>query len=121
MKRLSDYKGDDALELLADILEPASEIISDEEIKKLWAGKEPMLKIVKVALKNHKAAVTEILARLDGEDPEAYEVGVLTLPAKMLQILNDKELLSVFQLQAQNLAEDISGSAMENSEETAEE
>lgn len=118
--KLSDYKGDDALELLADILEPASEIIADKEIKELWAGKAPMLKVVKVALKNHKAAVTEILARLDGEDPETYEVGVLTLPMKLLQLLSDKELLSVFQLQAQNLAEDISGSAMENIEETAE-
>lgn len=118
--KLSEYKGDDALELLADILEPASEIIGDEEIKKLWAGKAPMLKIVRVALKEHKAAVKEILARLDGENPETYEVGVLTLPAKMLQILNDKELLSVFQLQAQNLVEDGFGSAMENTEETAE-
>ena len=114
MKKLSEYKGDDALDLLADILEPASEIIGDPEIKKIWASKAPMIKIVKEALKNHKRAVIEILARLDGEEPDTYEVGVLTLPVKLLQLLQDKELLAVFQLQAQNLDGDYSGSATEN-------
>ena len=121
MKKLSEYKGDDALDLLADLLEPASEIIGDPEVKEMFQSKEPMLKTVKIIIKNHKKAVTEILAYLDGEDPETYEPGFLTLPIKLLEILNDRELLSVFLLQAQNSGEDISGSVMENIEETAEE
>jgi hypothetical protein len=116
--KLSEYKGDDALELLANILEPASEIIGDAEVKEMFTSKAPLLKVVKVILKNHKREVTEILAYLDGEDPETYEVGFMTLPIKLLQILQDKELLAVFQSQVQITADASSGSAMENTEET---
>ena len=112
--KLSEYKGDDALELLADLLEPASEIIGDPDVKEMFQSKEPLLKTVKVILKNHKKAVTEILARLDGQEPEEYEVKVLTLPVKLMELLQDEELLAVFQSQAQNMEQMSSGSATEN-------
>ena len=37
--KISDVKNEEALDLLADILEPASEIIADEEVKKAYKNK----------------------------------------------------------------------------------
>jgi hypothetical protein len=33
--KLSDYKGEEALDVLADIIEPLANIITDEDIQKL--------------------------------------------------------------------------------------
>ena len=35
MKKLSDYKGDEAIELWADLLEPMTEILGDKDIAKI--------------------------------------------------------------------------------------
>ena len=106
--------GDVALEALADIIDPAVEIMSDNEIN-LALKNGNNLFAVKKALKKHKKAVTEILAVLDGEDPETYKPKIVTLPAKLLEIFNDPYVIELFQSQGQNI-EASSGSAMENIE-----
>jgi hypothetical protein len=62
--------------------------------------------------------VIEILAILDGADPKDYaeKVTLFTLPAKLLEIINDPDLMSLFTLQGQNKDETNSGSALENIE-----
>lgn len=112
--RLSDIKGEAALDVFVNIIDPATEIISDGEIKKLVEANAKQAEIVKMAIKNHKKAVIEILAALDGKTPDEYEVSVLTLPAKLIEILNDPELVNLFQSQGQT--ETSSGSATENIE-----
>lgn len=104
---------EDALEIFADLLEPASEIIGDAEVKDLFRANERM-KAVKVAIKKHKSAIIEILARLDGEEPENYKIGIFTLPAKVLNLLNQPELQELFTGQSQNAEGASSGSATEN-------
>lgn len=100
--RLSDIKGDEALDVLADILEPAAEILADEQVKVKFQ-EDSKLKLVSYILKNHKKNVIEIMARLDGEDPATYKynVNLLTLPRKTLEVLNDPELVNLFTSQAQ--------------------
>ena len=116
--KLSDYKGEKALDILADLIEPATEIFGDKAVsKEFQSGKK--LKAVKVAIKNHKKAVIELLAVLDGEDPKTYEerVTIFTVPMKLLQILNDPELLQAFSSQGQTGDATSSGSVSENIEE----
>ena len=117
MRKLSEIKGEDALDVLAELIEPLSEFSQDQlfvfyvrEGKKLYACKQ--------ALKAHKKAVLKVLALLDGEDPDTYNPSIIRLPAMLLQVLNDPDLVEVFQSAETDTS---SGSAMENSEETAQE
>lgn len=114
--KLSEYKGEKALDLLADLIEPATAIMADKEITNAVRANLPKIKIVKAAIKNHKAEVIEILAILDGADPKEYaeKVTLFTLPAKLLEIFNDPDLMSLFTLQGQKMEETSSGSATES-------
>lgn len=92
--KLSDIKGERALDVLADIMEPISEIITDEAVRAAMA--ESKIKGIALAIKTHKKAVVEIMATLDGEDPETYEYDFLTLPHKVLELLTDDAVQSLF-------------------------
>jgi hypothetical protein len=115
--KLSEIKGEHALDVLADLLDPISEIVSDKEIATIIKSKMPKVKIIKPAIKNHKKAVIQALALLDGVPPEEYEVNLLTLPLKILEILNDPMIEELFSSQSQTMGSASSGSATENTGE----
>ena len=123
--RLSDYKGEEALDVLADIIEPLANIITDEEIQEM-AKKDntPVLAMVKPAIKNHKRDLIEILARLENKTVEEYEktMNLLTLPKQVMELLNDSEVQSLFQSQGKSEITSLasSSSAMETTEASAE-
>lgn len=118
--KLTEYKGEEALDLLADIIEPTVTIFSDEEVKKAFNG-ENKLGIVKIAIKNHKKELIEIMARMDNVPVDEYEVNLFTLPIKVTEIINDRDLLSFFKSQYQISDENASSSATENIEEAEQE
>ena len=51
--KLSEVKGEAALDLLADIIEPAAEIMSDPKVKDLISVKNKGA-IIKILIKDHK-------------------------------------------------------------------
>lgn len=113
--KLSEYRGDEALDILADIIEPVSEIFADKEVSELFKQKGVKLATVaKVIIKKHKKAVKTFLAVLERKDPETYEPTVFELPIKLIEILNDKELISVFQSQGLTGGANSSTSVLEN-------
>lgn len=117
--RLSDYKGEDAIDLLADILDPATEILADSKIKDAVRSKQlSRTEIIKMVLKEHKKAIIKIMAIIEGVDPDTYQPNVLTLPVKLVDMLNDEEFLQLFQLQGQMGEDAPSGSATENTKAT---
>ena len=93
--KLSEYKNEQALDILADILEPSSKSFSDKEVKEAF-GTGDKIKGIKTVIKTHKKEIIEILAVLDGVPVAEYECNVLTLPVKLLEILNDTDLMSFF-------------------------
>ena len=93
--KLSEYKNEQALDILADILEPSAKIFSDKDVKKAFETGDK-IKGIKAAIKTHKSEIIEILAVLDGVPVAEYECNVLTLPVKLLEILNDTDLTSFF-------------------------
>lgn len=93
--KLSEIKNEEALDVLAEIIEPASTIISDEEVKRIFKT-EPKLKLVSYICKQYKKEIIEIMARLDGAEPENYSFNLITLPKKVLELLNDEELKDLF-------------------------
>lgn len=110
--KLSEYQGEAALDILADLIEPAGEIMSDKEIGEVF--KDNRYKAIGMAIKNHKKAVMQILAVLDGVPVEEYKCNVFSLPVKILEILNDPALIQLFTYQGQMGDAKSSGSASEN-------
>ena len=110
--KLSEYQGEEALDILADLIEPAGEIMSDKEIGEVF--KENRFKAIGLAIKNHKKAVMQILATMDGVPVEEYKCNVFSLPVKILELLNDPEMIQLFQYQGQTGDANSSGSASEN-------
>ena len=114
--KLSEFRDEKALDVLADLLDPATEILADPEVKMMVQSGQPKLKIIKPIIKNHKKAVIEILAILDDVPVEDYHVTVFSLPLKLLEVLNDPHLMELFQSQGQTNDQPTSGSASENTE-----
>lgn len=103
--KLSDYKGEAALDKLAEIIEPLTTMLADPELQEIAKQKNvATIKYAKPMLKNHKAEIIEILAALDDEPVETYrdKITLFTLPAKLLEFLNDSEVQALFQSQAQS-------------------
>lgn len=118
MKRLSEYKGEEALELLADLIDPILEIMADVDVKaRLTSGF--MAAAIKPIIKNHMKAAVEILARLNGMAADDYlkEINLITIPKVLLELISDPDLVSLFTSAGQTEGVTSSGSASENTEE----
>ena len=113
--KLSEFKDDAALDLIADIIEPATEILADPAIKEAFSRSK--IAAIKVAIKSHKNALREIVARLDGKNPEEYHFTALSLPVKLLSLLNDPDLQQLFTSSGQTEGENACSSASETTEE----
>lgn len=118
MRKLSEFKNEEALDLLADILEPMSVIMTDDEVvDKLMSDGQRMEGAI-MLIKNYKPEIIRILAAMDQEDPETYEFNIFTLPRRILEIVNDKELLAFFMEQQTETLKESFGSAKENTKES---
>lgn len=116
MKRLTDYKGEDAIDLWGKIIESASAIITDPEIQKAVNEVSAIVLAGKV-IKTHKKEISEILLSVDDTPIDAQN-----LVSRTLVLLDDigkiPEAASFFGLQGQNETKESSGSATANTEET---
>ena len=109
--KLSEVKGEKALDMLADLIEPIMEIIEDKEVSKILESRHDKDKAdstkiilgraVSAAIKNHKKAVITILATLDDIPVDQYECNLLSLPKKMMDIINDPAIFDLFTSQSQ--------------------
>lgn len=119
--KLSEYKNEEALELLADIMDPLSDIMTDENFKKLLSEeKTTKMGMIQYLLRNQSKPIIAILARMENTPVEEFQVNILSLTTKLLDVFNDKELVDFFKSQGQMVAGEPSGSATENTEETEE-
>lgn len=107
-----------ALDTFADILLPLSNIMSDAKVAEVYRDKEGggMIAAVRATIKTHKEDIIEILATLDGVPVDEYEVSVMSLPVKVIKILNNPEVQTAFSGQGQKKKETSSGSATENTQ-----
>lgn len=117
--KITDFKNEEAIDLLADILEPVTKILGDKQIAAAVKAKSNKLVIAKLALKNHKREVVEILALCNGCEVKDYTCNIITITKDLLELLNDKELIDFFQSQQQMMANESSISAMENTKADA--
>ena len=91
MKKLSDYKGDEAIELWGDLIESITKLIADDEVQKIYRSKMPKLLMAKEILKKHPKEVNAILQRIDPEP-----VNGLNVISRFVAILTDIGTLPEF-------------------------
>lgn len=121
--KISDFKGEKAIDFIGDIIEPAATIFSDEVVRGLFTTEKSGEKKNKAAIAKHickeySTEVIEILAAMDGVTSEEYSGNPLTILKQVFEILNDPDLMSVFISSEQKTEDKSSGSATENTEET---
>ena len=116
MKRLSDYKGEEALELWADLLEPMSVILQDKDVRLALKSETNRLKLASKIIKKCKKETEEILLRIDDTPLDGMNI-VMRLVAILADIGNDKEIQSFFGSAVEVKTDNESfGSATENTE-----
>ena len=126
--RLSDIKGDRVFDVIADIIEPISNIAADETVSLLFKREklpegmsvktfmlERVKKTVPTILKSYKDDIIKILSTIEGVSEDDYRAS-LTL-AKLIQdvteLLTDKSFGELFISARGGIS---SGSAQENIE-----
>lgn len=123
MKKLSEFKDDEAMDVLAEIIEPAINLIKNNNFKLAMKGdkekgiKPNRMQAIKIAITENRKDVVMIMAVLNEKPVEEFHYSLLTLPQMMLEMFNDKELIDFFQYRSETDLGTPSGSAMENTEE----
>lgn len=114
MKKLSDYKGEEAFELWADLMEPISEIFRDTEVIRLADGKHGNMEVASLVLKAHKKEALEIFHRIDPDPVDGTNL-IGRLLVMLGELAKDPVLGSFFGYAERAMTESASsGSAMEN-------
>lgn len=123
MKKLSEFKDDEAMDVLAEILDPMVNMMQNKKFVLAFKGDkkndiEPnRVEAIKIAITDNRADVVKIMAVLNETPVEEFHYNLLTLPQMMVEMFNDKELIDFFGYQSETDSEIPSGSAMENIEE----
>ena len=107
--KFSETTNEQAMNAVADLIDPVSEICSKELLTML--SQRDIKGAAKKLLREHQAAVITILAVMDGVDPAEYRFNPVQLIVKLVALLNDPELVRLFTSQLQSTEETYSGAA----------
>ena len=104
--KLSEIQGERAIEVIADLIEPLSNIAIDPNIKSVLSFKKKenetaeeaavkaIQKNIPVLLKHHKKDVAKVLGVLEGVDPE--KLNILEILKGRTDMMTDKALMQLF-------------------------
>ncbi len=113
--KLSNIKGEKALEVIADLIDPISKMVQDKGFKKI-VDTGTQLDVVKYLLKNHGKEVLIVLALINEADPKTYAPSLVELPRLVLDLINDPDVMALFKSQGQSEQLASSGSVTANIE-----
>lgn len=122
MKRLSDYTGEEAIDLWADIMDSVAVVLQDQKLKEYTKENYDQLAeshfvgLAKEMIKTHKKEVCDILLRIDDTPINGFNV-IVRLVEIFSEVMDNPELKAFFVGQGQNVIKGHSGSATENTEE----
>lgn len=121
MRKLQDVKGEEALDVLADVLEYAVELVRNEKVLAAINNNGFRdIETVKLLIKEGKREIIHIMAVIDGKPYDEFlkTLDLLTLPVMLYETFNDEALQSVFLSQVQTTGAPSSGPVTENIEES---
>ena len=120
MKKLSEYRDGEALDIIADMLGPIVAMTKNTEFMAVINNdKATRLEMVQVALKVCQHEVIEMLAILNNVPVEEYHCSVASIMVDATSLFADKDFISFFESQSQKNSEDTFGSATGNIEAAA--
>lgn len=100
MKKLSDYKGEEAIILWDDLLDPLIAIVKNPEVKKLARSGGNKLEIARGLIRLQQKEITEMLLRIDPTPIDGLNI-ITRLIDLFSEIGQNKELVSFFGYAAQ--------------------
>ena len=95
MKKLSDYKDEEAIELWADLLEPISAIVTNEDFAKTVKSGKSKVEIAKAILKTNASEAKEIMLRIDDTPLDGLNL-VIRLVELITEIGQNEDIKSFF-------------------------
>lgn len=96
MKRLSDYTGEEAIELWADLLEPINTIMADESVLNILKSEDKSkIQIASAILKSHRKEAEEILLRIDPDPINGLNI-VVRLVAVIVELGENEDIRGFF-------------------------
>ena len=110
--RLSEFKDEKAIEVVADLLVPIGNIVANPANKD--AHDSGVIALESAMLKKNAKDAKEILAILADKPIESYTCTAATVLKDNLNVLSDPDLLELFGLQSQTQTS--AGSALTSSE-----
>lgn len=99
MKKLSEFKGEEATTLIGTVLLAICKILKNKENFKAYQNSGAM-GLIGSALVNTPREITNLMAMLNEKKPEDYEVNGATLIRDAYEIFEDPELLQLFGMQS---------------------
>ena len=109
--KLSDYKDEKGVEVVAKLMIPICKIVANPENAKA-RGKAP-LEFASTMFQNSPSEVKEMLAILADVDPAEYHCNGATVLKGLFDMLADPELMQLFGLQSKKTGQTCSGSQSE--------
>ena len=116
MKKLSDFKDESAVIVVADLLDPIMTIVTNPENAK-FKDSNNGIKMFAGFFKNSPRAMMDIFAILSEGDPETYTCDGVDVAKNLMVVASDSRLIELFTSQGQTGDATSSGSASENIEE----
>lgn len=113
---LSEVRGEAALDLLADVMEPASVILDDEDVKNAFRANTNRIKTAALVLKKHKKEMLQILAAVNMTPVEDYRPNPYEVMRSTINVLSDPGLTDFFGSQVPKKAAVSSGPVSESTE-----
>lgn len=110
--RLSEFKDEKAIKVVADLMVPLGDIATDPECRP--KNGENRLAFATKLLSNHSKEVMNILAILDDKDPKSYHCTAASVLKDVMEMITDPELMELFGFQSKTSGS--SGSASETTE-----
>lgn len=104
--KLGELKGEQAIEVIADLIEPVANIARDQQNLQLFRAEKKtgesdrdmavrdLTQKIPVLLKTHKKDVLSILHAVNGTDPD--EMSVIDIIKGALELVSDQDFLSLF-------------------------
>ena len=120
MKKLSDYKGEDAIELWADLLEPLSAMFTNPKVIEVYKDKgASVMSKAKAILKECKSETIQFLERVDETPVDGLNI-LIRLVQLLAELEEDESLKGFFEFAGQEKTESVSSGSVTESTEGSE-
>lgn len=93
---LREMTDTEAMDATAELLEYIETLTADKEFMEAYRAKGGRMRLVKLLVTKYRSEVLHIISIVEGVDTSTYKWNLLTLPQKVLGLLNDPEVGKLF-------------------------